>query len=303
MSKVIFIFLDGVGLGEDSPDNPFVTSNLGILSKLCGKQLIKGIEVKETNLYITGVDACCGVEGLPQSATGQTALFTGINASKSIGCHVSAYPTKPLRKIIKEHSIFKQLSDLGMTSTFANAYGTQYHDLIKSKSRRHSASTLCVMAGGIKFRIENDLLKENAVFWDISHEVSKESFGSNYSYREPVIAGNIIASISETHDFVMYETFLPDLVGHGKRTTLKAKRLIEEILAPFLDGIINHISIDTTLVICSDHGNIEDISTKRHTRNPVPLIAYGKGSKKFHNAKSIVDVTPCIIDVLRDGYL
>ncbi len=301
MSKVIFIFLDGVGIGEDSPVNPFASSDLGILSTLSEERLVKGICVKKENLFIKGLDACCGVDGLPQSATGQTTLFTGINASKSIGGHISAYPTKPLKKIIKEHSIFKQISLRGLSSTFANAYGTQYHDLIKSTNSRHSASTLCVMAGGIEFRIEKDLLNENAVFWDISHEVSKDSFGTSYSFREPELAGNIIASISKTHDFVMYETFLPDLVGHGKRTTLKAKRLIEEIITPFLDGIINHISTDTTLVICSDHGNIEDLSTKRHTRNPVPLIVYGKGSTKFHTAESIADVTPCIIDVLCEG--
>ena len=52
----------------------------------------------------------------------------------------------------------------------------------------------------------------------------------------------------------------------------------------------------TTLVICSDHGNLEDLSVKTHTLNPSLTIAAGKNSEDiFRSVKSIIDIKPAII--------
>ena len=59
--------------------------------------------------YIFPVDACLGVEGLPQSGTGQTSIFTGINAPKFIGKHFGPYPYSTLLPEIEEKNIFKSL--------------------------------------------------------------------------------------------------------------------------------------------------------------------------------------------------
>ncbi len=50
---------------------------------------------------------CLGVEGLPQSGTGQTSIFCGVNASKIVGKHFGPYPYSTLIPIIKEKNIFK----------------------------------------------------------------------------------------------------------------------------------------------------------------------------------------------------
>jgi bisphosphoglycerate-independent phosphoglycerate mutase (AlkP superfamily) len=51
----------------------------------------------------------------------------------------------------------------------------------------------------------------------------------------------------------------------------------------------------TTLVVTSDHGNIEDLSTRSHTQNPVPLMARGWAANAFAGASSLTDVTPAIV--------
>ena len=65
------------------------------------------------------IDAALGIEGLPQSATGQTALFTGVNALQLVGMHISAFPTQDLRDTIAEHSFLKRAHEAGYHVTFA----------------------------------------------------------------------------------------------------------------------------------------------------------------------------------------
>jgi bisphosphoglycerate-independent phosphoglycerate mutase (AlkP superfamily) len=54
----------------------------------------------------------------------------------------------------------------------------------------------------------------------------------------------------------------------------------------------------TLLVVCSDHGNLEDLSVKTHTRNAVPLVANGAGAGMLAGARSIQDVTPGLVRLL-----
>jgi bisphosphoglycerate-independent phosphoglycerate mutase (AlkP superfamily) len=57
------------------------------------------------------------------------------------------------------------------------------------------------------------------------------------------------------------------------------------------------------MILTSDHGNIEDLSTRSHTLNPVPTIIWGAGSQRVANRiSSLADITPAIISLLtRDG--
>ncbi len=101
-----------------------------------------------TGLTFCAVDACLGVPGLPQSATGQTALFTGVNAPALVGDHVTAYPTTRLREVIAEHSLLKRARESGATVAFANAHSQPFWDLVDEGKRRLGASTLTALAAG-----------------------------------------------------------------------------------------------------------------------------------------------------------
>jgi bisphosphoglycerate-independent phosphoglycerate mutase (AlkP superfamily) len=50
--------------------------------------------------------------------------------------------------------------------------------------------------------------------------------------------------------------------------------------------------------VSSDHGNLEDATTKAHTTNPVPLLAVGPAAGHFQEATAITDVAPAILSVL-----
>ncbi len=93
--KLLFIFIDGIGLGEDNPEvNPFVRAEMPYLQSLLGGQkMIKSAAPYESDqVTLLPIDAGLGVKGLPQSATGQAVLLTGINIPAEIGYHYGPKP-------------------------------------------------------------------------------------------------------------------------------------------------------------------------------------------------------------------
>jgi len=51
------------------------------------------------------------------------------------------------------------------------------------------------------------------------------------------------------------------------------------------------------LLVCSDHGNYEDLSIKMHTLNPALGIAVGQDAKKISaRIKSLYDIKDAIME-------
>jgi 2,3-bisphosphoglycerate-independent phosphoglycerate mutase len=44
---------------------------------------------------------------------------------------------------------------------------------------------------------------------------------------------------------------------------------------------------DAAVVICSDHGNVEDLSTRGHTLNQVPVLAFGAPELKLETVADV----------------
>jgi hypothetical protein len=65
-----------------------------------------------------GLDASLGVPGLPQSATGQTSILTGVNAPAEMGRHISGFPGPTLRRILFEHSVLKRIRERGLSAKY-----------------------------------------------------------------------------------------------------------------------------------------------------------------------------------------
>jgi 2,3-bisphosphoglycerate-independent phosphoglycerate mutase len=295
--QVIFVFLDGVGLGPAGDKNPFWLAPMPNLRQLLGGPLVDGHVIERPGMVLKGIDACLGVEGLPQSATGQTALFTGINAAQILGYHLTAYPNAPLTELINEHNILKRATESGYRATFANAYTPTYFQLVEEGKRRHSATTLSVLAAELPFRLMADLERGQAVYWDITHRFLNEYLKIPIPVIEPELAGQRLARLADEHDLVLYECFLPDLIGHRKN--VQEALILLETLDRFLAGLLNEMRPTVNLVVSSDHGNLEDMGIGIHTTNPVPLLVVGPGAGAFREAQAITDVAGGIMAVLR----
>src|SRR6185503_15765345 len=94
-----------------------------------------------------GVDASLGVPGLPQSATGQTAILTGENGPAIMGHHLSGFPGPTLRRVLFERSLLKRIRERGRSATFLNAFRPEYFTMPHAQ-RRLSATSLATLASG-----------------------------------------------------------------------------------------------------------------------------------------------------------
>ena len=93
----------------------------------------------------------------------------------------------------------------------------------------------------------------------------------------------------------MYEHFLTDLAGHARDMARAA--LVLENLEAFLDGLLSHLDLVSHLVVlASDHGNIEDLSTKQHTLNCVPTLLWGeRAAGVAAGIRNLADISPAIL--------
>ncbi len=297
--SVIFVFLDGLGVGPAEKTNPLWLAPMPNLRRLLGGPLVAGPNVDRPGLLFKAIDALLGVQGLPQSATGQTALFTGVNAAQLLGRHLGAYPSGPLIKVINEHNILKRATERGYLATFANAYTPHYFRLVKEGKCRHSATTLSVLAAGLPFRTLADLKLGEAVYWDITNRYLVEHLHLAVPIIEAKIAGQRLARLSRNYNLVLYESFLPDVVGHRK--DLEKALEVLDMLDHFFAGLLEEVGATATVVMSSDHGNLEELALGLHSTNPVPLLAVGPGAESFRQAQAITDVAGGVMRVLESA--
>jgi bisphosphoglycerate-independent phosphoglycerate mutase (AlkP superfamily) len=285
-SKIILFFIDGVGIGSDDPHiNPCCYSETGIF------QLNKSLPLSG---YKFAIDAQMGVPGLPQSATGHTTLYTGINAPKLIQKHLTGFPNKELRQILKQYSVFVQLKNKGSKCKFINAFRPVFFTTPEIFSNLHmSATTEMNRYAGYNFSSFNDIINGRALYHDYSNEENIKK-GFDLPAFTADTAAEIMINESNRHDLILYEYFLTDFAGHAQNLN----RSIEEIkkVENVIIALLNQINLDnTTLIVVSDHGNIEDISTKSHTSNPAFLGIWDKNSlDKSIDFKSLQDLYPFI---------
>ncbi len=304
--QVTMVFVDGLGLGEaDRELNPVLSARTPFLDEVLGKEgLTRGAGTWETEAaVVVPTDSRLGVPGLPQSATGQAALLTGQNAASYMGRHVNALPTSRLKKFINNYSLFKQLVKAGFRVTFINAYRDEFFVDMPAGRYRPSVTTVAVMSAGLPFRTMADLAAGEAVYHDITNETLGER-GYQVEKVEPELAGARMAAIARDYDYALFEFFLTDVVGH-KQDRVRAEKTVET-LDRFLGSLVRNTNLDRRLIlVASDHGNIEDLTTNTHTTNPVPTIFFGldpgwRGllAKKV---RSLVDIAPLIVTFLYEG--
>ena len=290
MSLLLF-FIDGLGIGSRGPANP--------LDGLPEAEPLAHFRDEELRTIHDGLvvptDPTLGVEGRPQSASGQTTILTGVNVPTRLGYHKQGFPNAAMLEILREHSIFLQLTQAGVTPvTFANTYTQRFFD---ERPRWVSATTAAVEAAGLQFRTVADLKDDRAVYQDFSNRFLIER-GEDVSVRTPDEAAAVLARIVSENRFTLYEYFITDKIGHAQdvdaaRTTLQA-------LARFIRELLNRVDLNqTSVILTSDHGNIEDLSSRNHTLNQVPTIVWGKQRNQIASRiRSLADITPAIVAAL-----
>jgi 2,3-bisphosphoglycerate-independent phosphoglycerate mutase len=296
MEKLILFFIDGIGLAPQSPNN--------LIGRLFEREtggfgLGPVDEARFTEFSVLSpLDAQLGVQGIPQSATGQTSLFTGVNAPQFLGYHLTAFPNAPLLPLFQEHSIMKILADRGVSVTSLNLYSQEFfEERNKSVKNRFPASTLTIQASGVPFRMIEDYRQGRAVFADITNERIKKR-GYDIEIIEAEEAAEHSLAVLKEKDFLFFEYFLTDHYGH-KKDRVNLDRCVD-VLNDYVSALVQGMDLSReALLIVSDHGNSEDVSHASHTLNPVPGLLIGGAEEKrksFANCKKLTDVYSFMVD-------
>jgi 2,3-bisphosphoglycerate-independent phosphoglycerate mutase len=287
---ILFIFVDGLGIGKnDAEENPCFKSEHYFRcfdNEHYPKSLKNGIAI--------GLDANLDLPGLPQSATGQTALLTGVNASQMLGRHLNGFPNAKLREIINEKSLLKWFTDKGLDAVFLNAFRPPFFDYDPNDIIKFlSVTTVATLAAGLKFFDLDDLNAERCVYQDITSEAVREK-GFDTPLFTPQQAGEIVGRRSQDYHFSLFEYFQTDKAGHSQDMQRAASILA--LLEDFFDAVLQNVDLQKTLVLLtSDHGNIEDLTFRGHTRNPAMTLLFGASAESASkNMHSILDVYPTI---------
>ncbi|MFH0734423.1 MAG: metalloenzyme [bacterium] len=291
MRNVLLIFLDGVGIGEeDFENNPFYKYPFKTFSSIFNNIPNKNNPILINNdKYLFPTDALLGIEGLPQSGTGQTSIFCGVNAQQIVGKHFGPFPYSTLLPVIENDNIFNCLIKKNKKAAFANAFPQIFFDYINEGKRRLSVSSLSCLYSGIPLFTFNDLLNGNALSAEIDNFRWVTKLNYNLPIIEPEKAAQRLLYLTEQNNFVLFEYFYSDHLGHGRLTDNFQNIL--KTLDDFLYYILSNYNNNTTVIICSDHGNLEDLSIKTHTLNPCLTIAAGKNSDiAFKQIKDISQI-------------
>ena len=301
MKHLLFVFLDGVGIGANNPaSNPFLQAKMPTWRGLAGDDWLTlgDLAPRQTaNATLLAADATLGVAGIPQSGTGTTALLTGQNAPAMLGRHDGPYPPSEIRPLLQEHNLLSRVSAQNGRCAFANAYPPFYLKRIERGTARRTTCLQAALAADVRLRTYEDLIAGNALSGWITNEHWRKVEQSVPDIT-PVVAGQNLAQIALNHDVTLFEYFHTDHMGHRPNMT-KAHATLE-LLDHFLAGLLDRL--DPTrdlLILASDHGNFEALDHSKHTRNPTLVTLWGhQHAEVASKIENTTDIVPALLEWL-----
>jgi len=304
--RVLFIFLDGIGLGANDPEtNPLARAKMPNLNALLdGRSLLKeSAPFVGDNATLLAVDPAVGVDGLPQSATGQAMLLTGVNVSAEIGYHYGPKPNPEVAAYLNGGTLFSRCADNGKKAALLNAYPPRYFHGIDSGKRIYSSIPMAVTKAGIELFKQEDLFAGHALSADFTGEGWRNMLGlPETPVMTPQEAGRKLALLAMKYDFSLFEYWASDYAGH-KQQMDTAIGLMESFDG-VLGGVVEEMGDELLVIVTSDHGNMEDLSTRRHTNANVPALVIGEKTAREKFTKGMTEIThiaPAIWKTVMNG--
>jgi hypothetical protein len=299
MTRVLFVFLDGVGIGRADPvGNPFLGARLPVLRGLLGDRLPT---LDDPVLHHRGareavafpLDASLGMAGRPQSGTGQTSLLTGVNGAELFGRHFGPWVPVALRPLVEERSVLRRVVDAGRSAVFANAYPREWSRT--RGDRRIAAPPLAARGAGLLTRAQPELAAGEAV----SSEIVNDGWRARWPDEDiPSVtaeeAGRVLGRLASGVALTFYAHYSTDTAGHSGSAE-ESRRALERV-DRFLGGVLALLPADHLLLVASDHGNVEELEAG-HTLNPALGLLVGPDAAARAGAlESLLDPAPALLD-------
>jgi len=293
--KILFIFLDGIGLGEDNLGiNPFANAQTPNLSRLLngGSLFAECAPFIGEHATLLAIDPNLGVDGLPQSATGQAVLLTGKNIPLELGYHYGPKPNPEVAAYLNGETLFSHCTKNGKKAALLNAYPPRYFDGIDSGKRIYSSIPMAVTNAGLELFTQEDFYEGRAMPADFTGEGWRSFLGLTDSpVMKPHEAGRKLVSLAMEYDFSLFEYWASDYAGHKQQMDWAVAQM--EMFDGVLGGLVesSELKDELLVLVTSDHGNMEDLSTRRHTAAMVPALVIGEKKAREEFTQGIKDLT------------
>ncbi len=277
---------------------PFLNSLLG------GKSLtVDAVPYIGESASLLAIDANLGVSGLPQSATGQGVLITGINIPQKLGYHYGPKPNPEVAEYLND-TVFSRVTQAVKKAALLNAYPPRYFEGIESGKRNYSSIPMGVTNAGLPLFTHEDYFAGRALSADFTGAGWKEFLGfPEAPLFTPKVAGNKLGELAKQYDFSFFEYWASDYAGHKQDMESAVNQL--ETFDGVLQGLLETWSNEDGLILLtSDHGNMEDLSTRKHTAAQVPCLLIGSSEARSAFSADLNDLTgiaPRIMQMLFDG--
>jgi hypothetical protein len=201
----------------------------------------------------------------------------------------------PLRQLLADHNILTRLQAAGKNVAFANAYPEEvFQEGRKQRDPLRAGPPIAALGAGVMNRHTPELQRGDA----IASEIINDGWRKHLNRTElPVItprqAGHNLAAIAAQHDLTLFAHYSTDHIGHTGEMQESVAALIR--VDEFVRGILEHAPADLSIVLASDHGNLEDVRTG-HTLNPaVGLFIGHRHAELAAGATSLTDIAPAIL--------
>lgn len=240
-----------------------------------------------------------GIPSRPQSATGQAAILTGINAPQRLGEHYGPRPDARVRAVIDEGNLFRRVQEQGQRFLFCNAYPHGYFAAVKRGKRLLSAIPYAATSAGQELLNADDLRAGRAIAADLTNRGWREHLGyADVPVHTPEEGGAFVWQLAQPYEFLFFEHWYSDELGHHQDLAGAVANFA--IFDRFVGGLLAAADLTETLVIvASDHGNMEDCSHGKHTENPALTLLFGaERQAAAARIQALTDFAPVVLDFL-----
>ena len=151
---------------------------------------------------------------------------------------------------------------------------------------------------GLTLKTSTDFETEQALSADFTGEGWQKHLKVDHTpLYSPEQAGIQLTRLTTQHDFAFFEYWPSDYAGHrqNKSAAIELLENFDGVLGGLLESWDDQQGL---ILITSDHGNLEDITTRRHTTNPVPALVIGDAqlrSRFCKNLSTLAGVAPAVL--------
>jgi hypothetical protein len=193
--------------------------------------------------------------------------------------------------------LFSRFGDAGKKSALLNAYPPRYFDGIDSGKRLYSSIPLAVTNAGIPLFTEEDFFAGRALSADFTGNGWRQMLGFPDA---PVLsaheAGRKLVSLAKEYDFSLFEYWASDYAGHKQQmeTAVELMETFDGVLGGMMDEMTDERGKRKEgflVLVTSDHGNMEDLSTRKHTNADVPGLVIGEKNAREEFTRELTDLT------------